>query len=319
MTASVLTRIGWTLALVAAVVIVRMLVAASLRRVTGDGPLHRDTATRRFAAKQVVSLLVLVVIVGGVVQIWFDDPGRLATVVGLATAGVAVALQRVITAFAAYLIILRGRIFSVGDRITIGGVRGDVVSLGLMQTTVMEMGEPPHAQSGDPTVWVNGRQYTGRLIQVTNDRIFDTPVYNYTREFPFMWEELVLPVKYGADRARAESILLDAARRHTESFVVEATPAFERLRARFLIAESAALEPRVYLRLTDNWVELAVRFVAPVHGVRSIKDAMSREILTAFEAAGLEVASATYEITGLPALRVVDGRAGDASGGANAS
>jgi small-conductance mechanosensitive channel len=306
MTASVLTRIGWTLALVAAIVLVRLVVAASLRRVTGDGPLHHDAATRRFAVKQAVSLVVLVVIIGGVIEIWFDDPGRLATVVGLATAGVAVALQRVITAFAAYLIILRGRIFSVGDRITIGGVRGDVVSLGLMQTTVMEMGEPPHAQSGDPVVWVGGRQYTGRLIQVTNDRIFDTPVYNYTREFPFMWEELVLPVKYGADRARAESILLDAARRHTESFTADTTPAFERLRARFLIAESASLEPRVYLRLTDNWVELAVRFVAPVHGVRSIKDAMSREILTAFEAAGLEVASATYEITGVPPLRVID-------------
>jgi small-conductance mechanosensitive channel len=274
---------------------------------------RRETASRRFAAQQVVSLLVLLTVLGGIVHIWFDDPSRLATVVGLATAGVAVALQRVITAFAAYLIILRGRIFTVGDRITIGGVRGDVVALGLMQTTVMEMGEPPHAQSGDPVVWVGGRQYTGRLIQVTNDRIFDTPVYNYTREFPFMWEELVLPVRYGADRTRAESILLEAARRHTESFVAGATLALERLRERFLVAESATLEPRVYLRLTDNWVELAVRFVAPVHGARTLKDAMSREILAGFEAAGLEVASATYEITSLPTLRVVDARAGGAT------
>jgi small-conductance mechanosensitive channel len=313
MTASVLTRIGWTVALVAIVVIARLLVAAALRRTTG-GPVRRETAARRFVVRQVVALLVLVVVVGGIVQIWFDDPARLATVVGLATAGVAVALQRVITAFAAYLIILRGRIFTVGDRITIGGVRGDVVALGLMQTTLMEMGEPPHAQSGDPVVWVGGRQYTGRLIQVTNDRIFDTPVYNYTREFPYMWEELVLPVKYGADRARAESILLEAARRHTESFVTRATPALERLRERYLIAESATLEPRVYLRLTDNWVELAVRFLAPVHGVRVLKDAMSREILAGFEAAGLDVASATYEITGLPPLRVVDEHAGDGRG-----
>ena len=305
MTTTVLARIGWTLALVAAVVLVRMLVAAMLRRSAGEGPLRRDAASRRFVTTQVVSLLALVVIVGGIVQIWFDDPARLATVVGLATAGVAVALPRVITAFAAYLIILRRRIFTVGDRITIGGVRGDVVALGLMQTTVMEMGEPPHAQSGDPVVWVGARQYTGRLIQVTNDRIFDTPVYNYTREFPFMWEELRLPVKYGADRAKAESILLEAARKHTEPIVAGATPAFERLRARYLIAETSTLEPKVYLRLTDNWIELALRFVAPVHGVRTLKDAMSREIVAGFEAAGLEVASGTYEIVGLPPVRVV--------------
>ena len=61
----------------------------------------------------------------------------------------------------------------------------------------------------------------------------------------------------------------------------------------------------MYLRLTDNWIELALRFVAPVHGVRTLKDAMSREIVAGFEAAGLEVASGTYEIVGLPPVRVV--------------
>jgi hypothetical protein len=65
-----------------------------------------------------------------------------------------------------------------------------------------------------------------------------------------------------------------------------------------------SLEPHVYLRLTDNWVELSARFIAPVHGVRTLKDAMSREILDGFEAANLEIASATYEISGLPTMRV---------------
>jgi small-conductance mechanosensitive channel len=297
-------RLLWTLALVAGIVVVRAVIGALMRRTLADGPVRAETAKSRFIVQQAVSLLVLVVVLFGTMRIWFADPERLATVIGLATAGVAVALQRVITAFAAYLIILRSSIFEIGDRITIGGVRGDVVSLGLMQTTVMEMGEPANAQTGDPKVWVAARQYTGRLIRVTNDKIFDTPVYNYTREFPFMWEELTLPVKYGADRAAAESILLEAARRHTASHVAAATPAFERLRSRFLIPESVGLDPRVYLRLTDNWVELAVRFIAPVHGVRTLKDAMSREILAGFEAAGLEVASGTYEIVGMPSLKV---------------
>jgi small-conductance mechanosensitive channel len=302
---SVWGRVAWTLGLVASIVALRWLVTSLVRR-TRDRPLDRDAASHRFVVQQAVSLGVLALVAGGIARIWFDDPDRLATVVGLATAGVAVALQRVITAFAAYLIILRGKIFSVGDRITIGGVRGDVVGLGLMQTTVMEMGEPPSARSGDPVVWIGGRQYTGRLIRVTNDRIFDTPVYNYTREFPYMWEELTVPVKYGADRARAEAILLEAARRQVGPVAAGAAPALEALRTRYLVAESATLEPHVYLRLTDNWVELSVRFVVPVHGVRAIKDAMSRAILSAFESAGLEVASATYEITGFPRLEIAN-------------
>lgn len=257
-----------------------------------------------FWSRQGAQLVTAVLFAVGVASIWFDDPARLGSFIGLLTAGVAIALQRVITAFAAYLIVLRGRVYTVGDRITMGGVRGDVVALGFMQTTVMEMGEPPAVQGADPAMWVHSRQYTGRLVRVTNDKIFDSPVYNYTREFPYLWEEIRLPVKYGADRGRAEAILLEAARRHTATIVEEATPALQHLRDRFTFKGDAALEPAVYYRLTDNWLELTVRFLCREHGVRGLKDAISRDILAALEGAGLEVASATYEIVGLPPVQI---------------
>ncbi|HEX2638198.1 MAG TPA: mechanosensitive ion channel domain-containing protein [Gemmatimonadales bacterium] len=140
--------------------------------------------------------------------IWFDDPRRLTTAAGLVTAGLVIALQRVVAAFAAYFVILRGRLFRVGDRLVMGGVRGDVIALGFIRTTIMEMGEPPPVQSAEPAVWVEARQYTGRIVTVTNDRIFSEAVYNYTRDFPYLWEELRVPVPYTADRAAAERILL---------------------------------------------------------------------------------------------------------------
>jgi small-conductance mechanosensitive channel len=67
---------------------------------------------------------------------------------------------------------------------------------------------------------------------------------------------------------------------------------------------SADFEPRVFYRLTDNWLELAVRFVVSDRGIREVKDAMSREIMQAFDAAGIGIASATYDIVGLPPVRV---------------
>ena len=115
---------------------------------------------------------------------WFDDPARLTTALGLVTAGLAFALQKVVTAVAGYFVILQGRTFNVGDRITMGGVRGDVIALGFIQTTIMEMGQPPAVQNADPAMWVHSRQYTGRLVTVSNAEIFDEPVYNYTRDFP---------------------------------------------------------------------------------------------------------------------------------------
>ena len=73
---------------------------------------------------------------------------------------------------AGYFIILRGKSFKVGDRIVMGGVRGDVIAVSFMQTTIMEMGQPPGEQADAPSLWVAGRQYTGRIVTITNDKVF---------------------------------------------------------------------------------------------------------------------------------------------------
>ncbi len=273
------------------------------------GLLHlliRDAHSRsKFWTRQAISLTSAVFILLGLLSIWFDDPTRLATALGLVTAGLAFALQRVITAFAAYFVILRGDTFNVGDRISMGGVRGDVIALGFIKTTIMEMGQPPAVQNTDPAMWVRSRQYTGRVVTVTNDRIFDEPVFNFSHRFPFIWEEMTLPVSFTADRKRAEDILLACAERHTMPIAELSRDDLEELERRFDVKPSE-VHPRVFLRITDNWVELSLRFIVRDHGVRDVKDAMSREILDQFEEAGIGIASATFEIVGLPDIHLVN-------------
>ncbi len=257
----------------------------------------------RFWTRQAINLAFAVILVLGVLSIWFDDPTRLATAAGLLTAGVAFALQKVITAFAGYFVILRGDTFNVGDRITMGGVRGDVIALGFIKTTIMEMGQPPSVQGADPPQWVRSRQYTGRVVTVTNDKVFDEAVYNYTRDFPYLWEEMILPIAYRDDRHAAEQILLAAARRHTIAANELPAEAFEKMQRKYFV-RGADLEPKVYWRLTDNWLELTVRYLTGVYGARDVKDAMSREVLSELDEAGIGLASATFEVVGVPPLRV---------------
>lgn len=133
-----------------------------------------------FWAGQSINLVTAVLLILGLLAIWFDNPNRLATAVGLVTAGVAFALQRVITALAGYFVILRSNIFSVGERIIMGGVRGDVIALGFIQTTIMEMGQPASFQDAISPTWVKSRQFTGRIVTVTNDKIFEE-LYTTTR------------------------------------------------------------------------------------------------------------------------------------------
>ncbi len=196
-----------------------------------------------------------------------------------------------------------GDTFSVGDRITLGGVRGDVIRLGFLKTTIMEMGQPPSVSSADPAVWVHSRQYTGRLVTVTNGVIFSDPVYNYTREFPYLWEEIVLPMSYTDDRQQVEQILLAAARNHAVHDDPAAEHALTSMQARYALSD-ASLDPAVYWRITDNWLELSLRFLVPHRGVREIKDRMSRDILAGLDQAGIGIASATYDIVGLPPVQL---------------
>lgn len=288
-----------SVALVAAALIGRELVRRVIDALTRNGRHVRV----RFWGRQAVSLAAALFIVVGLVSLWFDDPGRVTTALGLVTAGLAFALQKVITALAGYLVIMRGNTFAIGDRIVMGGVRGDVIDLGFTQTTIMEMGQPPPVQNADPAMWVKARQYTGRLVTVSNARVFDEPVYNYTREFPYIWEEIAIGISYKADRARVEAMLLDIAGRHTADIQRIGDDDRRELMRRHFMA-NPDVSPRVYYRLTDNWLELTVRFLAREHGIRDLKDAMSRDIVHGLDEAGIEIASATFEVVGLPPLHV---------------
>ena len=111
------------------------------------------------------------------------------------------------------------------------------------------------------------------------------------------------PVGYQADRHGAEEILLDCAAQVTEPLegIGEET---RRLVEQKYFVDLNALKPRVYYHLTDNWLELHLRFFSKPHGARNFKDEIARLILDRFEQAGIQIASATYDLVGLPPVRL---------------
>lgn len=303
---------GHKLLLSLAFIAIVVVISRTLRWLVGIALRRTDNASiqTRFWTRQGISLVGAVVLILGLLSIWFSDPIRLATAFGLVTAGLAFALQQPVTWIAGYFVILRGATFNVGDRISMGGVRGDVLCLGFIQTTIMEMGQPPSVQGADPAMWVKSRQFTGRIVTVSNSKIFAEPVYNYTRDFPFMWEEMAIPITYEADRAKVEAIMLDAARAYAGGARDIAADAKVDLETRFGV-DPIDLDPKVFFRITDNWLELTVRFIVTTHRVRTIKDAMSRQIIAALDEAGIGIASATYDIVGLPPIEVRSSRKGE--------
>ena len=248
-----------------------------------------DDPTSRYYARKLVRFGIGVVVVICLAVIWRAFAGRIGVVLGLGAAGLAFAMQEVVGAIAGWFNILSGRIFRVGDRIQMGGVRGDVIDITPLRTKIMEMGTASEDGS-----WVGGRQYTGRIVAVSNKMTFTEPVFNYSTVFGFIWEELTVPVPYEADWHRAEQILRD------EVASVSATPgaqeAIKEMAARYPVP-LADVEPRVFMRATDNWNELAARFVVPVRSARLVKDGVTRRVLDRLAAEGIPVASATSDVT----------------------
>lgn len=279
---SMVGRLVTSVALVAGAVPLAMVLGGVLAR-RGEDPY------RAYYLRKIAHYAVLVVVLVAMVVLWRPFAGRIGVVLGLAAAGVAFAMQEVIGALAGWVSILSSRQFGVGDRIQMAGVRGDVLDITPLRTKLLEIGSS--SQGGS---WVRARQYTGRIVSVSNKAVFHEPVYNSSAAFDYLWEEMTLPVPYREDWKLAERILREEAERASAS--AGARRAMEQMRRRYPVGRTDT-EPRVFVRATDNWVELSARFVVPVRDARRVKDAMTRRVLDRFGEAGLTVASATQEVS----------------------
>ncbi|MDQ6620262.1 MAG: hypothetical protein M3Z31_11290 [Pseudomonadota bacterium] len=117
-----------------------------------------------------------------------------------------------------------------------------------MQTTIMGSGQPPAVQAADPAMWVKSRQFTGGVVPVSNSRIFDGPIYNYTSDCPFHGEGSPSRVRIRTT-GWPRNILLE---RRGANRGVHAThlQARHRLESRYFV-HVADFEPRVVWRIID--------------------------------------------------------------------
>jgi small-conductance mechanosensitive channel len=228
-----------------------------------------------------------------IVSIVFGFGGNFATIIGILGAGVAFASQEVIGSFAGYLNIVTGNIFRIGDRIRIGNVVGDVLDISVLRTTVMEIGE-----------WVKADQYTGRVVSLANRVVFSDPVFNYTQYSCYLWDEIMIPVTYDSNWRRAIEIILAKGQELTASFQAAARAEFAEMTKKYPSLHELPVEPTVYISMTDNWIELTLRYIVEVRSRRIVKGQIHGALLKCLDEEPLiRVASTTIDIVGFPPLK----------------
>ena len=248
----------------------------------------------RYKARKISNFVGIVLTIILISVIFSDRLGGLTVAFGVAGAGIAFALQEVIASFAGWLAIMFGGFYKTGDRVQLGGIKGDVMDIGVLRTTIMETGQ-----------WVDGDLYNGRIVLIANSFVFKEPVFNYSGDFPFLWDEIKIPIQYGSDYELASTIIERAGLSIAGDLTTLSQQKWESLRKMYML-ESAQTEPMVSIIANDNWVEYTLRYVVNFKKRRVTKTLLFKKILKDVETTGgkIKFASATFHLVDAPELNI---------------
>lgn len=240
----------------------------------------------KYRDRQILGIVLSVATVVVLISFWGGQFQSKGTFFGLFAAGLAVALRDPLLSIAGRISIFAGRMYAVGDRIEIEKMAGDVIGIGFFYTRMLEIGN-----------WMRADQATGRTVLFSNSRVYQHAIFNYTQNFPYIWDEVVLPVTYASDLKEATRILLEAGEKQTKEFVRLAERELELMRDRYLVPEEK-FGPTVFTKVTSNYVELTMRYIVSPRQRRAVSSALYGEIFSALLAhPQISIGSETMDLT----------------------
>ena len=254
-----------------------------------------ENNTYRYKTQKFIEIVGYILIAMVVIMFaTLDSVKDYTLIIGLFTAGITFTLQELILSVAGSFYIFSVRVYKPGDRIELNGITGDVIDIDSIYTTLMEIGE-----------WVTSDNYSGRIVKISNAFVFKGPIKNYSMDFPFVWDELDLYVTYGSDIELARTIILKEANEYLHDYTENSKAQWAAMVARYYI-ENAKIEPSVALTLTDNWMQLNLRYITDYRLRRSTRQELFQRIDTAVRQSSGKVtlASRTLQLLKIPEVDV---------------
>jgi small-conductance mechanosensitive channel len=203
-------------------------------------------------------------------NIWFQGVQSLATFFGLLTAGLAVAFKDYLSNTAGWLYILWWEPFKVGHRISIGDTIGDIIDIGPVHLSLLEINNTANAE-----------QHSGKIIFLPNSKLFTDSIANYDMSFPYIWHEIHVVVTYESDWKKAKEIIKNVVNESSLVYDEHSLRRFRQDSKKFLLPE-ATLNPEVYTSAVDHGVMLAARFVCEPRNRRTLEKKVWEDLLQRF-------------------------------------
>ncbi|HZQ19243.1 MAG TPA: mechanosensitive ion channel family protein [Terriglobales bacterium] len=231
-----------------------------------------DTRRRyQFLLLRRIVLWVTILII--IILTFASQLGSAVTFAGLITAGIAVAMQNVITSIVGYFFLIGKYGLRVGDRVQIAGVTGEVVDIGLVRIHLMELGGPADSQP------------TGRVVAFSNSVVFQAGpgIFKQIPGTNFIWHELKLTLATETDYHQARERITQAVDSALGNYR-DAIAAQRRLVERNLSTVTATeLQPKIRLHYGATGIEATIRYPVEIGKAAEIDEHLMRELIAAFE------------------------------------
>jgi small-conductance mechanosensitive channel len=212
-------------------------------------------------------IFILIILVLGLV----GDLSSLAIYIGLIGAALTFVLQQPLLNILSWVLISYRGIYRIGDRVAIGSANGYVLDIGLMHTELWEFGE-----------WMRGDTFTGRVVTIPNSGIFQGAVSNYTRDFPFIWDEIQNLVTYESDVDVAKDHMINSAKEIIGSCMSENYSIYRSQLGIRDLSQLLLKEPEIRMEFSDSGVNLYVLYFCPAEQRRKVKSDITERIWRRF-------------------------------------
>ena len=193
------------------------------------------------AVRVAALLLILLVIIG--------PPGQLGTFLGLAGAGLTVALKDFIVGFIGWFVLMGKNGIRLGDWVEINGVTGEVVEIGPFHTVLLETGN-----------WTDSGHPTGRKVTFVNSFAIEGHYFNFSTSGQFLWDELTVSVPSGQNPYPVIEAIQKLVVKETAANAQAAEEEWQKATTRYRV-QSFSAKPAINLRPTGGGVEVHVRYI----------------------------------------------------------
>ncbi|DAB33568.1 MAG: hypothetical protein PWQ42_617 [Sulfurospirillum sp.] len=233
---------------------------------------------RFYMANKIINFTNITLILLILLFAYIENVSYLVTVLGFASAGIAIAMKDWFMSILGWLVIVFGGSFHVGDRVKVqkDGLPwvGDIIDISLLRMTILE--------DITLTTYMENRR-SGRVVFIPNNYIFTTLISNYTHgTLKTVWDGIDFAITFESNHKKALYLIKEITKKYSKGYTDIARRGLNQLRSQYSL-KNTNVEPRIYSFLEPHGIVISTWYMTNSYAALTLRSTISAEIIDAIK------------------------------------